>query len=410
MTNSTLYSNPNCDADRHFFTSESVTMGHPDKIADCISDSILDAMIEQDPSSRVACETMVSTGLAIVAGEITTKAIVDVPDIVRQTIKKIGYTDASMGFDYENCAVMVSLDRQSPDISRGVTEGTGLHSEQGAGDQGLMFGYACNETPALMPMPIQLAQNLTTALEKARRTKKLNWLRPDGKSQVTVEYQKGKPKRIHTVIISAQHDPSIGYKSLRRQIIDKIIMPTLPERFVDKNTTFHINPTGRFVVGGPKGDCGLTGRKIIVDTYGGRGSHGGGAFSGKDPSKVDRSASYMARYIAKNVVAAGLADACEVQLSYAIGLAKPIAVLVNTEGTSKISENKLSQIIQHLFPLTPKEMITHLKLARPIFADTAHGGHFGRTLPNFTWEKTDMAAKLKKAAGLKSKSSQKLAS
>jgi S-adenosylmethionine synthetase len=343
-----------------------------------------------------------------VAGEITTKAIVDVPTVVRDTIKEIGYTDPDMGFDYDNCAVMVTLDKQSPDISQGVSEGTGLHKEQGAGDQGLMFGFACKETPALMPMPIQLAHAITIRLEKVRRNKKLPWLRPDGKSQVTVEYEacpeqnrgNSKPRRIHTVVVSTQHAPTISYRQLRKQIIEKVILPVLPKRLVDKNTIFHVNPTGRFVVGGPKGDCGLTGRKIIVDTYGGRGSHGGGAFSGKDPTKVDRSASYMARYIAKNVVAAGLADACELQLSYAIGVAEPVSVLVDTEGTGKISERKLSQIIRKLFPLTPKAMIRHLKLARPIFAKTSYGGHFGRNLPNFTWEKTDMVTKLRKAAGL----------
>jgi S-adenosylmethionine synthetase len=394
-------SNPNLDTEKYLFTSESVTMGHPDKVADCISDAVLDAMLAQDPKSRVACETLVTTGLVVVAGEITSKAVVDIPTVVRDTIKRIGYTDPEMGFDYENCAVMVSLDKQSPDISQGVSEGAGLHKEQGAGDQGLMFGFACKETPALMPMPIQLAHNLTTKLEKVRQTKKLPWLRPDGKSQVTVEYEGGKPKRIHTVVIATQHAPNIAYKQLQKQIVQKIIMPVLPKRLVDRKTIFHINPTGRFVIGGPKGDCGLTGRKIIVDTYGGRGSHGGGAFSGKDPTKVDRTASYMARYVAKNVVAAGLADACEVQLSYAIGLAEPISVLVDTEGTAKISEQKISQIVRTFFPLTPKAMIRRLKLARPIFSQTSHGGHFGRNLPNFTWEKTDMAKKLRKAAGLK---------
>ncbi len=386
--------------DRYLFTSESVTMGHPDKVADNISDSILDAMLAQDPRSRVACETLVTTGLVVVAGEITTTAIVDVPTIVRDTIKKIGYTDPAMGFDFENCAVMVTLDKQSPDISQGVTEGSGLHKEQGAGDQGLMFGYANTETPALMPMPIQLAHAITTRLEKVRQSKGLPWLRPDGKSQVTVEYENRKPRRIHTVVVSTQHEPTISYQKLRKQIIEKVALPVLPKRLVDRNTIFHVNPTGRFVVGGPKGDCGLTGRKIIVDTYGGRGRHGGGAFSGKDPTKVDRTASYMARYIAKNVVAAGLADDCEVQLSYAIGVAEPISVLVNTSGTAKVSEQTLSQAVRELFPLTPKGMINHLKLARPIFAQTSHGGHFGRKEPDFTWEKTDMAAKLRKAAGV----------
>ena len=395
--------NHHCDTENYLFTSESVTMGHPDKVADCISDAVLDAMLAQDPKSRVACETMVTTGIAVIAGEITSKAVVDIPTVVRDTIKKIGYTDPSAGFDYENCAVMVTLDKQSPDISQGVTAGKGLHKEQGAGDQGLMFGFACKETPVLMPMPIHLAHLLTTRLEKVRQNKTLKWLRPDGKSQVTVEYENGKPKRIHTVVISTQHSPDVTYNTLRKQIIQKVILPVLPKRLVDKNIIYHINPTGRFVVGGPKGDCGLTGRKIIVDTYGGRGSHGGGAFSGKDPSKVDRTASYMARYIAKNIVAAGLADACEVQLSYAIGVAKPISVLIDTEGTAKISEKKISQLVKKLFPLTPKKMIAHLKLTRPVFSDTAHGGHFGRKEATFTWEKTDLANKLRKAAGLKKK-------
>jgi len=403
MAKKIIRCNPNCDSTKYLFTSESVTMGHPDKMADHISDAILDAMLAQDKKSRVACETLVTTGLVVVAGEITTKAIVDIPTVVRDTIKKIGYTDPEMGFDYENCAVMVSLDKQSPDISQGVTKGTGLHKEQGAGDQGLMFGFACRETPALMPMPIQLAHAITNRLAKVRQNKTLPWLRPDGKSQVTVEYENNKPARIHTVIVSTQHTPSVAYKKLRKQIIEKVIRPVLPKRLVDKNTIFHINPTGRFVIGGPKGDCGLTGRKIIVDTYGGRGSHGGGCFSGKDPTKVDRTASYMARYIAKNVVAAGLADACEVQLSYAIGVAKPISVLVDTEGTAKISEKKISQIIRKLFPLTPRAMMDHLKLARPIYAETSYGGHFGRNLPNFTWEKTNMTNKLRKAVGLKQK-------
>ena len=398
-----IHSKP-LEADKYLFTSESVTMGHPDKVADHISDAILDAMLAQDPKSRVACETLVKDAMVIVAGEITSKAIVDIPSVVRQTIKKIGYDDPELGFDSENCAVIVSIGQQSPDISQGVTEGTGLHKEQGAGDQGLMFGYACRETPALMPMPIQLAHAITIQLAKVRQNKKLNWLRPDGKSQVTVEYENSKPKRIHTVVVATQHAPSVGYRQLRKQIIEKVILPVLPKRLVDKNIIYHINPTGRFVTGGPKGDCGLTGRKIIVDTYGGRGSHGGGCFSGKDPTKVDRSASYMARYIAKNVVAANLADACEIQLSYAIGVAEPVSVLINTEGTAKISERKISQIVRKLFPLTPKKMIAYLKLARPIYAETSYGGHFGRKGANFTWEKTDMIAKLRKAAGLKPKS------
>ncbi|HPC95134.1 MAG TPA: methionine adenosyltransferase [Sedimentisphaerales bacterium] len=394
-------SNPNCDMSNYLFTSESVTMGHPDKVADCISDAILDAMLAQDPHSRVACETLVKADLVVVAGEITSRATVDIPQVVRDTIRQIGYDDPEVGFHYDNCAVMVAVGRQSPDISQGVTEGMGLHKEQGAGDQGLMFGYACRQTPSLMPMPILLAHKLTIQLEKMRRTRKLPWLRPDGKSQVTVEYENGKPKRIHTVVVSTQHTDNIAHRKLRNEIIAKVIRPVLPARLVDKNTKFHVNPTGKFVIGGPKADCGLTGRKIIVDTYGGWGRHGGGAFSGKDPTKVDRTASYMARYVAKNIVAAGLADACEVQLSYAIGVAEPISVLVNTEGTARISETKISEIVRRLFPLTPKGMVNHLKLARPIFAATAHGGHFGRELPDFTWEKTDMVPALRKAAGLK---------
>jgi S-adenosylmethionine synthetase len=400
MAKKSINSNSHSDTNKYLFTSESVTMGHPDKVADHISDAILDAMLAQDKKSRVACETLVTTGLVIVAGEITTKAYVDIPGIIRKTIKKIGYDDPSIGFDGDDCAVVVSIDNQSPDISQGVTEGTGLHKEQGAGDQGLMFGFACRETPELMPMPIQLAHKITTRLEKIRQKKVLPWLRPDGKSQVTVEYENSKPIRIHTVVVSTQHAPSVGYRQLRRQIIEKVILPVLPKRLVDKNIIYHVNPTGRFVTGGPKGDCGLTGRKIIVDTYGGRGSHGGGAFSGKDPTKVDRTASYMARYIAKNIVAAGLADACEVQLSYAIGVAEPVSVLVDAEGTEKISEQKISQIVRKLFPLTPKKMIARLKLDRPIYAETSYGGHFGRKGANFTWEKTDMVAKLRKAAGL----------
>jgi S-adenosylmethionine synthetase len=368
--------NPRRYSSRYLFTSESVTMGHPDKVADHISDAILDAMLAQDPKSRVACETLVKDAMVIVAGEITSCAVVDIPSVVRQTIRGIGYDDPKLGFDSENCAVIVSIGQQSPDISQGVTEGAGLHKEQGAGDQGLMFGYACRETPALMPMPIQLAHAITNRLAKLRQNKTLPWLRPDGKSQVTVEYENSKPKRVHTIVVATQHAPSIGYKQLRKQIIEKVILPVLPKRLIDKNITYHINPTGRFVIGGPKGDCGLTGRKNIVDTYGGRGHHGGGSFSGKDPTKVDRTASYMARYIAKNIVAADLADVCEIQLSYAIGVAEPISVFVNTDGTARVSERKISQIVRKLFPLTPRAMIRHLKLARPIFADTSHGGHF----------------------------------
>jgi len=395
--------NEHCDTDKYLFTSESVTMGHPDKIADHISDAILDAMLAQDPASRVACETLVKTGMVIVAGEISSRAVVDIQDVVRSTIKAIGYDDPELGFDYDNCAVVVSIGRQSPDISQGVTEGQGLHKEQGAGDQGLMFGYACRETPQLMPMPIQLAHEITTRLDRLRLSGKLAWLRPDGKSQVTVEYENNKPRRIRAVVVAAQHAPSISYRHLRKEIIEKVVMPVLPKRMVDEKIVFHINPTGRFVTGGPKGDCGLTGRKIIVDTYGGRGSHGGGCFSGKDPTKVDRTASYMARYIAKNIVAAGLADACEIQLSYAIGVAEPISVLVDTEGTARISEKRLSEIVREFFPLRPKDMVRRLNLARPIYAETSYGGHFGRKGPNFTWEQTDMVNKLRRAAGLKTR-------
>ncbi len=385
----------------HLFTSESVTLGHPDKVADQISDAILDAMLAQDPDSRVACETLVATGMAVIAGEVTTKAMVNISDVVRKTIREIGYTHPEIGFDADNCAVLVALGRQSADISQGVTEGKGLHKEQGAGDQGLMFGFACKETPALMPMPIYLAHKMTDRLARMRQTGKLPWLRPDGKSQVTVEYgDNGKPKRIHTVVVSTQHDADVPYREIKKQIIEQIILPVLPAKLVDKKMIYHINPTGRFVTGGPKGDCGVTGRKIIVDTYGGRGSHGGGAFSGKDPSKVDRSASYMARYIAKNVVAAGLAEACEVQLSYAIGLAEPISVLVNTENTARIDELLIEDVVRKTFPLTPKGMIDHLKLKRPIYKETARNGHFGRKHPDFTWEQTDMADTLRKAAGL----------
>ncbi len=389
------------DGMSYLFTSESVTKGHPDKVSDQISDAILDAMLAKDPNSRVACETMVSTGMVVVAGEITTKATVDIPTIVRETIKGIGYVDPHIGFDYENCSVMVALDKQSPDISQGVTSGAGLHKAQGAGDQGLMFGFACRETKSLMPMPIHLAHNLTDRLTRMRENGKLKWLRPDGKSQVTVEYNSnGKPKRIHTVVISTQHTDDIAHKKLQREITQKVILPVLPKRLVDKDIIIHVNPTGRFVIGGPKGDCGLTGRKIIVDTYGGRGSHGGGAFSGKDPSKVDRSASYMARYIAKNLVASGIVDACEIQLSYAIGVAQPISILVDAEGTARIDERKIEKIVKKLFPLTPRGIIDHLKLRRPIYAETARNGHFGRNVATFTWEKTDMANKIRKAAGL----------
>jgi len=393
--------NVNCDMRSYLFTSESVTMGHPDKVADHISDAVLDAMLAQDRLSRVACETLVKNDMVVIAGEITSKANVNIAEVARNTIKEIGYDDPELGFHYDNCAVLVAVSKQSPHISQGVTEGQGLHKEMGAGDQGLMFGYACNETRELMPMPILLAHKLTTRLEKMRQTKKLPWLRPDGKSQVTVEYEDGKPKRIHTVLIAAQHSCAVKYRDLREQIIEQVVKPVMPARLLDQNTKYHVNATGCFELGGPKADCGLTGRKIIVDTYGGWGRHGGGCFSGKDPTKVDRTASYMCRYVAKNIVAAGLADCCEIQVSYAIGVAKPLSVLVNTLGSAKISETKISRIVSNLFPLTPKGMIEHLNLRRPIFAQTSYGGHFGRNLPDFTWEKTDMVGKLRKAAGLK---------
>ena len=384
------------------FTSEAVTVGHPDKMADQISDAVLDAMIAQDPASRVACETLVTTGLCMVAGEITTQAAVDIRDVVRQTIRDIGYTDAAMGFDHEHCAVLISLDRQSPDIAMGVDEGEA--KEQGAGDQGLMFGYACRETPELMPMPIQLAHQLCTRLKEVREAARLRWLRPDGKSQVTVQYDESDAVvRVHTVVVSTQHADALAGKNvsneeIRRGIIKHVIQPVIPEALLDENTICHVNPTGRFVVGGPQGDCGLTGRKIIVDTYGGKGSHGGGAFSGKDPSKVDRSAAYMARHIAKNVVAAELADECEVQLAYAIGVADPVSVRANTGGTGTISDVALAKVIRRVFPLKPRAMIEYLNLLRPIFRKTAEGGHFGRELPEFTWENLTKVDELKQAA------------
>ncbi|HUU32018.1 MAG TPA: methionine adenosyltransferase [Phycisphaerae bacterium] len=379
------------------FTSEAVTCGHPDKMADQISDAILDAMIAKDPASRVACETMVSTGMCIVAGEVTTKAVVDIPDVVRETIKDIGYTDASMGFDYEHCAVLVSLKRQSPDIAMGVDAAKG--KEQGAGDQGIMFGYACRETPELMPMPIQLAHQLCNRLAEARRSGELKWLRPDGKSQVTVQYdEKGRPVRVHTVLISTQHADTASNEEIRRGVIEHVVHPVIPTELLDDDTIYHVNPTGRFVIGGPHGDCGLTGRKIIVDTYGGKGSHGGGAFSGKDPSKVDRSAAYMCRHVAKNVVAAELADECEVQVSYAIGVADPLSVRVDTAGTGTIRDVDLAKVIREVFPLKPRAMIEYLDLLRPIYRKTAEGGHFGRELPEFTWEELRQVDELKQAA------------
>ncbi len=377
---------------RHLFTSESVTEGHPDKIADQISDSILDAILTDDPTGRVACETLVTTGLALIAGEITTRTYVDIPGIVRQTIKDVGYTRAKYGFDYETCAVISTIDKQSPDIAMGVDTG-------GAGDQGLMFGLAVRETEEFMPLPITLAHKLTLRLAEARRSRTLEWLRPDGKSQVTVEYADGRPVRVDTVVISTQHAESIPTPELREAIREEIIRPVVPAALMDDATKFHINPTGRFVTGGPQGDTGLTGRKIIVDTYGGYGRHGGGAFSGKDATKVDRSASYMARYIAKNLVAAGLADKVEVQLAYAIGVAEPVSVYVDAFGTSKVDPEGLAKLVREHFPLTPKGIIEALQLRRPIFRKTAAYGHFGRRLPEFTWEQTDRAAALAAAVG-----------
>jgi S-adenosylmethionine synthetase len=378
----------------YLFTSESVTEGHPDKIADQISDAVLDALLRQDPMSRVACETLLTTGLAMVAGEITTKGYVEIPDIVRQTIKEIGYTRAKYGFDSETCAVITSVHSQSPDIAMGVDTG-------GAGDQGLMFGYACDETPELMPMTIMLAHKLTRRLSDVRKKEILPYLRPDGKSQVTIEYREGKPYRLHTIVVSSQHSPDVTLKQLRREIIEKVILPVLPKKLLDEKTIiYHINPTGRFVTGGPMGDTGLTGRKIIVDTYGGVGSHGGGCFSGKDPTKVDRSASYMARYIAKNIVAAGLCTEVEVQLAYAIGVPEPVSIHVDDFGTGEIHHDNLVKIIRKNFDMTPKGIVKTLNLRRPIYKKTAAYGHFGRTEPEFTWEKTDKAAKLKKEAGV----------
>jgi S-adenosylmethionine synthetase len=378
---------------KRLFTSESVTEGHPDKIADQISDAVLDAIITKDPYGRVACETLLTTGLVVVAGEITTEAWVDIPKIVRETVRDIGYTRAKYGFDCETCGVITAIDTQSPDIAMGVDTG-------GAGDQGMMFGFACNETPELMPMPIMLAHKLTRRLADVRKEGLMDYLRPDGKSQVTIEYENRKPVRVNSVVVSSQHSESVSSEQLHEDVVQHVIKAVVPGEMLDANTNFFINPTGRFVVGGPQGDTGLTGRKIIVDTYGGAGAHGGGAFSGKDPTKVDRSASYMARYVAKNIVAAGIADRCEVQLAYAIGVAEPVSVLVDTKGTSKIDEDKISDLVRDHFKLTPSGIIESLNLRRPIFKKTAAYGHFGRSEPEFTWERTDKAEALRRAAGL----------
>jgi len=382
------------------FTSESVTEGHPDKISDQISDAILDAMLDQDTASRVACETLVTTGMVVVAGEVTTKAWVDMQKVVRDTVEEIGYTDSNMGFDFNTCAVLISLDKQSPNIAQGVNEGEGAHTEQGAGDQGLMFGYACDETPELMPLPIQLAHRLTERLSHVRKDGTMDYLRPDGKSQVTVRYVDGRPKFVDAVVISTQHAEEVSQSQLHEEIKKNVISRVIPEKYLNDSTQYHINPTGIFVIGGPQGDCGLTGRKIIVDTYGGMGRHGGGAFSGKDPSKVDRSAAYAARHVSKNVVAAGLASSCEVQLAYAIGVAEPVSVSVETFGTNKIDESKIIELIRNNFELKPAGLIRALNLLRPIYQKTAAYGHFGREVPEFTWEATDKANELKIQAGL----------
>jgi S-adenosylmethionine synthetase len=385
----------------YLFTSESVSEGHPDKVADQISDAILDGILTQDKHARVACETMVTTGMVMVAGEITTTAWVDMPQIIRDTIKEIGYNSSEMGFDSQSCAVLTSIDKQSADIAQGVNEGSGFDLDQGAGDQGLMFGYACNETKVLMPMPITYAHRLTKRQAEVRKSGRIPWLRPDAKSQVTIEYQNKKPLRVEAIVLSTQHSPDVTYDDLKEGVMEEIIKPIIPAHMVDSNTKYFINPTGRFVIGGPVGDCGVTGRKIIVDTYGGMGSHGGGAFSGKDPSKVDRSSSYMGRYVAKNIVAAGLATEVEVQIAYAIGISQPVSINVNTFGTGKVDNGKLKTLILDHFDLRPKAIIQHLDLLRPIYKKTASYGHFGRELPEFTWEKTDIAEALRKAAGIK---------
>ena len=385
----------------YLFTSESVSEGHPDKIADQISDAILDSILSLDIQARVACETMVTTGMALIAGEITTSAWVDMPKVVRRTIREIGYNSSEMGFDWQSCAILTSIDKQSRDIAQGVDEGAGVDLDQGAGDQGLMFGYACNETEVLMPMPITLAHRLMKRQSDVRKSEKLPWLRPDAKSQVTIEYEDGSPKRIEAVVLSTQHQDGVSFEDIKEAVMEEIVKPVLPANMLDANTKYFINPTGRFVIGGPVGDCGVTGRKIIVDTYGGKGSHGGGAFSGKDPSKVDRSSSYMGRYVAKNVVAAGIASEVEIQIAYAIGVSHPVSINVNSFGTGKISDEDIRDAILRCFDLRPKAIIEQLDLLRPIYRETAAYGHFGRELTNFTWEKTDKAEALRDIAKLR---------
>jgi S-adenosylmethionine synthetase len=383
------------------FTSESVSEGHPDKVADQISDAVLDAIFTQDTKSRVACETLITTGMVVIAGEITTNAVIDMAAVTRNTIKDIGYNDSAMGFDWETCAVLTTIDKQSPDISIGVTEGEGMFKDQGAGDQGIMFGYACNETAELMPMPILLAHRLVESLSRVRKSGELSFLRPDSKSQVSIRYENDKPVYVDTIVISSQHTPEVSYKDIKEGIIETVVKKIIPSKLMDEKTKILINPTGRFVIGGPMGDCGLTGRKIIVDTYGGMGRHGGGAFSGKDPSKVDRSAAYMGRYVAKNLVAAGLCDKCELQTAYAIGVSEPVSVMVNTFGTAKIPESKIVEIVKRTFDLRPRAIIEQLDLLKPIYKATAAYGHFGRELPDFTWEKTDKASIIKELAGIR---------
>ena len=384
----------------YLFTSESVSEGHPDKVADQISDAILDAILADDPPARVACETLVSTGLVVISGEITTKAHINYREIAQEAVRRIGYDNSEIGFDYKSCAILTAINRQSPDIAQGVNEGQGIDLDQGAGDQGLMFGYACNETPALMPLPIHYAHRIMQRQAEVRRDGRLPWLRPDAKSQLTVRYLDGKPVSIDTIVVSTQHDPDVSHTQISEAIIEEVIKPVLPQHLLTTNTRYLVNPTGRFVVGGPHGDCGLTGRKIIVDTYGGAARHGGGAFSGKDPSKVDRSAAYAARYVAKNIVAAGLADRCEVQVAYAIGVARPVSLMVNTFGTGRVSDEVIVELIGKHFDLRPKGIIQSLDLLRPIYRKTAAYGHFGRDEPEFTWEAIDKAAALRADAGL----------